>query len=121
MDGLTGKALKRAYEAMAIPQDLQQEMSAALRTLRKIRERITKDYSEIRNIAIAHRDADVLRQYRAIRDLDTDKVYTLVGEFFQAVELFMAAHGKILTASSTMQSILRQWSDWEGRQKTSQP
>jgi nucleotide-binding universal stress UspA family protein len=113
MDAVTGRALKKALDTMKIPDELQREMTAALRRLRKIRERIEKDYTFVRNVAIAHRDPDVLAQYRAIRDLDTDKLYEITAEFFQAVDQFIVAHTKLLNASSTMASVLAQWAEYE--------
>lgn len=113
MDAVAGQKLKAALDTMKIQDELQREMAAALRRLRKIKERVGKDYTFVRNVAIAHRDPDVLAQYRAIRDLDTDKLYEITAEFFRAVEQFVAAHIKLMHASSSIASVLAQWTEHE--------
>ncbi len=107
------KTFKKALDTMKIPDELQREMTTALRRLRKTREHIERDYKFVRNATIAHRDPDVLAQYRAIRDLDTDKLYGITAEFFQAVDQFVIAHTKVLTTSATMASVLAQWAEHE--------
>lgn len=113
MGGVTGRALAEAMDTMKIPEDLQRSLTIALRRLRKIREKVTKEFSIVRNSTIGHRDADVLAQYRAIRDLDTDTMYELIAEFFSAVGQFISAHTQVYHASSSVQSLLGQWTDWE--------
>jgi hypothetical protein len=115
MDGVTGRTLVQAMTTMKIPDDLQKSLTVALRRLRKIRERVTGEFSFVRNAAIGHRDPDVLAQYRAIRDFDTEKMYDLIAEFFAAVGEFMAAHGQVYNASSSMTSFLAQWAEWESK------
>ncbi|GAA0569890.1 hypothetical protein [Rhizomicrobium electricum] len=118
-DKVSGKKFKEALDLMAIPAYLRLEAVDVLRELRQIQRKANSQFTHIRNTAIAHRDADALLQYRAIRDLKEWEVWELAAEFFAAVEKFILVHTKILGASQTLQSYIRQWSDSEKRQ--SQP
>jgi hypothetical protein len=97
-------------ELMLIPDGLRREAIDALRGLRVIQRKANNKFSFIRNAAIAHRDPNALVQYRAIRDLDVDEVMALALEVFAAVEKFVGVQTKLLHASNTLPSYLRQWS-----------
>ena len=84
-----------------------------LTELRLIQRKAQKQFSFIRNTAIAHRDPNALTQYRAIRDLNVDSVLEIAVEFFGAVEKFIAIQTKILLAGNSLQSFLNQWSESE--------
>jgi hypothetical protein len=107
-DKVCGKALKEAFELLETPDDLQARTIACVRGLRTIQNKARK-FTDIRNSAIAHRDANALTQYRAIRDLNVKDVWELGAEFFAQVQIFIQMLTQILQASDPTRSVLRQW------------
>jgi hypothetical protein len=112
-DKVAGRQLKHAMELMLIPDDLRREAIDCLRTLRIVQRKANKQFSFVRNAAIAHRDPNALVQYRAIRDLNVEAVMELGAEFFAAVEVFVSVQTKLLTAGNNLQSFFNQWSATE--------
>jgi hypothetical protein len=108
-DQVTGRELRDALDLMLIPQELRQEATQALRKLRAIQEKATKQFSFIRNAAIAHRDPNALVQYRAIRDLNVEEVMKTAVEFYSAIGVFVSLLTKLMLAGSTLPAMLRQW------------
>jgi hypothetical protein len=109
-DKVAGQQLKHAMELMLIPDNLRREAIDCLRTLRIVQRKANKQFSFVRNAAIAHRDPNALVQYRAIRDLNVGAVMELSVEFFAAVEKFVHVQTKLLTAGNNLQSFFNQWS-----------
>ncbi len=112
-DKVTGRMLKGALESMMIPNDLRDRTVAALRRLRLVQRKVTKQFSFVRNAAIGHRDPDALAQYRAIRNLNIDEVMAIAVEFFAAIEQFMSAFTQVMLAGNSTQSYIRQWIESE--------
>lgn len=81
----------------------------ALRVLREVQRKVTKQFSFVRNAAIAHRDPDALSQFRAIRDLEVAKVANVAVEFYKGVSLFMGVLTRLMNESGTLPALLRQW------------
>ena len=113
-DKVTGRILRDALELMMIPDDVKSQAVAALRNLRLVQRKVTKNFSFIRNATIAHRDPNALAQYRAIRDLNIDEVMAIAVEFFAAVEQFIGVLTQIMLAGNSLQSYVRQWVESEG-------
>jgi hypothetical protein len=113
-DKVSGRALKEALDTMLIPGELKTQTIEALRTLRLIQRKVTKNFSFVRNATIGHRDPNALAQYRAIRDLKVDEVMAIAVEFFAAVERFVVLLTQIMLAGNSLQSYLRQWTESEG-------
>ena len=109
-DKVTGRELKNALELMLIPEDLRREAIQSMRALRVIQRKAHKQFSFIRNAAIAHRDRNALVQYRAIRDLKVDEVFAIGVEFFAAAEKFISLLTRLMLAGNTLPSFLNQWS-----------
>jgi hypothetical protein len=109
-DKVSGRALRNGMDQMLIPDELKHEVSASLRRLRKIQEKATTKFTSVRNAAIAHRDPDALIQYRAIRDLDVQKVMGVAIEFFDEVGTFISVLTRLMVGGNTLPSYLRQWS-----------
>lgn len=108
-DKVTGRGLKDALDAIQASAALKAQAVDALRALRLVQRKVAKEYSFVRNAAIAHRDPNALVQYRAIRDLDVEKVFATAIEFFQAVERFMPVLTSLMLESGTWPALLRQW------------
>jgi hypothetical protein len=106
----SGRSLQKSFEHMGIPDGLRREAIESLRKLRKIQERVNAKFSLVRNAAIAHRDPNALIQYRAIRDMDVNAVWKMSGEFFAEAENFLMVLARLMSASQTLPSYLKQWS-----------
>jgi hypothetical protein len=63
----------------------------------------------LRNATIAHRDADALLQYRAIRNLKTEMVFAISGEFYAAARRFIDVVPRLMLESGTFPALLRQY------------
>jgi hypothetical protein len=113
-DKVTGRGLRAALDAIQASDAVKAQTVDALRTLRLVQRKIAREYGFIRNAAIAHRDPNALVQYRAIRDLDVDKVFAMTIEFFQAVERFMPVLTSLMLESGTWPALLRQWRQNDG-------
>jgi hypothetical protein len=108
-DQVTGQTLKQALDTIQAPKELRDEAVNALRAMRGIQRKVTKQFGFVRNAAIAHREPNALVQYRAIRDLRVNDVMALAVEFYSAVDKFMPVLSKLVLASGTMPALLRQW------------
>jgi len=113
-DEVSGRALHDALAIMETSEELRRETIGSLRRLRKIQEKAKRQFAFIRNVAIAHRDPDALVQYRAIRDLNVDDVFSVAAEFFAEVEIFVDLMTKIMLTTNNLRSFLRQWSETHG-------
>ena len=116
-DKVTGTSLKNALNAAGVSEQSRQEAVAALRIVRNVQRKVRKTFGSLRNSTIAHRDADALAQYRAIRDINIDEVFTVAGEFYSGAERFINVLPKLLAESSTLHSLLSQWLQSEQAQK----
>lgn len=94
---------------MNYPTEIQQAAIEALRSLRKIQERIGKRYGDIRNSVIAHRDADALSQYRVIRDLRPEEVLEYAAGFYSGAERFISLLPSIMQETGSLKSLVRQY------------
>lgn len=112
-DKVSGRTLKQALDTMLVPQELKAEMIEALRRLRLIQRKVTKNFTFLRNATIGHRDPNALAQYRAIRDLKVDEVMAIAVEFFAAVEQFVRALTQVMLAANSLESYMGQWMESE--------
>ena len=109
MGKVTGKRLQQAMEEVAIPDALQYEVVASLRELRKTQRRAKKMLGHARNSAFAHRDADALIQYRAIRDLEAKAILEIAAEFYDAADRFVAVFPRLIVVGGSLPSLIRQY------------
>ena len=107
-DKVTGKAFRDATLSLRLSQESRLAMTRALRATRKSRERMTKRFGNVRNYVIAHRDADALAQWRIIQELDMREALPLIGEFYDAVRLFIGALPDVMVAAGCSEAILKQ-------------
>ena len=113
-DKVSGRALKDALDAAQTPQHLRTQIVDVLRQLRAVQRKISKEFTFVRNAAIGHRDPNALLQYRAIRDLRTERVFQLAEEFYGAIHSFMPVLTELMLESGKLSSLLAQWSPQEG-------
>src|SRR5205807_608267 len=90
MDKVTGQRLKKALDTVSAPKEVKTRAVEALRKVRKVHERAEKEFSFVRNAAIAHRDADAVAQYRAIVQVDELAVLRIAAEFYEASNEFLS-------------------------------
>ena len=110
LDKVTGQKLQNALVEMGISDETKKEVREALRLIRKVQQKIRKEFSFVRNNAIAHRYENALVQYREIRNLNVLEVLGVAAEFYEHSDKFIGALTKIMKEGSTMTSLIRQWS-----------
>lgn len=108
LDEVTGRRFREALSNLGIPEASKEDMTKALRAVRKTRERITKRFGDLRNNAIAHRGADAVAQYKLIADLRQEEVLPLVAEFYDAVHLFVGALPDVMLVAGSLSAYLKQ-------------
>lgn len=109
LNKVTGNSLRNALKHLNASEELMDETNACLRALRKAQEKAAKQYAVIRNAAIAHRDADALRQCDLIEGLDVMKTLETASEFYRAAERFTSVLIRLLTETTSFTSLLGQW------------
>lgn len=105
----SARKMNRIYEHAGIGHPLREEMALALRKMNRAQVAARKLLAHLRHSTIAHRDADALRQYRTIMDLDTLKTLKILASFYEAVDLFNVALPKLMIDSSRPLSLLKQY------------
>lgn len=108
MDKVTGNKLKSAMQNSGIPEEIQREMVASLRDVRKAQNYAKNVLSKARNATIAHRDPDALKQYRMIRDLDQKLVLQVAEDFYKASKKFNTAMSNVILLGGSMQGLFNQ-------------
>lgn len=84
LNKVAGKQFREAINYFGASKELRHRLAKNLRYVRKIQSELRDEFFEIRNKTIAHRDADAMRQYRLIRNLDEMKVVERAGDYFKA-------------------------------------
>ena len=107
-DKVSGRSLKDALDALDPPEALRRECVDVLRRLRMVQRKARAQFAIVRNSAIAHRDADALFQYRAIRDLRTDAVIEIAAEFYDGVRDFIGVLTELLRECSPLRKFVRE-------------
>jgi hypothetical protein len=109
LDKVSGQPLREALETIGAPEHLRKEASLALREVRAVQNKARKEFSVLRNATIAHRDPNALLQYRAIRNLKVEAVFSIAGEFYLAAGRFIQLVPRLMLESSTIPALLRQY------------
>lgn len=91
MGKVTGRKMNFIYEATGLSDTSKAAVVVALKELKKARKGIENQFSETRHNTIAHREADAMRQYEIISDLE-------IMQFAPALTKFYEASGSLLTA-----------------------
>lgn len=109
LDKVAGKKLQQAMDDTAVPDKIRREVTVSLRKVRTTQLRAKKMMGHVRNTAIAHRDADALIQYRAIRDLDTQSVFELAADYYDSAGRFIAVLPRLIDAGGSLTALVRQY------------
>ena len=115
LDKVAGQSLRQALETMKAPDDMKAAATDALRAIRKVQKRAESEFEFLRNATIAHRDPDGIAQYKAITELDEIEVLELAAEFYTAADAFISLLPQIVLQSSTLPSLLAQYSKREAK------
>lgn len=108
IDKVAGNRLRQALDDSATPEDLRQEVTEAMRTIRKAQSRAQRQFSYLRNSTIAHRDPDAIRQYRDIVEIDGMEVTKIAANFYAGTGKFIEIIPRLLEHMSTLQGMLGQ-------------
>lgn len=108
LDKVAGNRLRDAMDRTNVPSSLREEVTEALRQIRKAQDRAKRKFAYLRNATIAHRDADALRQHFDIQELDTLEVVKIAAEFYEGVDKFIEMLPKLVSFFSTPASLVRQ-------------
>ncbi|MDP2072810.1 hypothetical protein [Hydrogenophaga sp.] len=104
IDKVAGNKLRQALVDAETPESLRQEVTEAMRSIRKAQARAQRHFTYLRNSTIAHRDADALRQYRDIIEIDGLEVTRVAADFYAGTNKFI----------EMMPRLLAQLGSWKG-------
>ncbi len=108
IDKVAGNKLRLALDDGATPEDLRQEVTEAMRAIRKAQSRAQRRFAYLRNSTIAHRDPDAIRQYRDIVEIDGIEVTKVAAEFYAGTSRFIEMIPKLLIHLSTWPGMIGQ-------------
>lgn len=108
MQKVTGANFRAAIDFFSPPKKLKIDLECALSNLACVHARAKSRFEDIRNYTIAHRDADAMKQYRLIRNIDEIAVSEIAVEFFSAVNPVVALLSELVRESSGMHHVLNQ-------------
>lgn len=109
MQKVTGAKFRAAIDFFSPPKKLKLDLESALLKLATVHAAIKLKLSDIRNYTIAHRDADALKQYRLIRNIDELEVARLAGDFFAAANPVVPLLAELVRESGGMHHLLNQY------------
>ena len=115
IDKVAGNKLRQALDDGATPESLRQEVTEAMRAIRKAPARAQRQFTYLRNTTIAHRDADAIRQYRDIVGIDGLEVTKVAADFYSGTSKFIEIIPRLLAQLSTLQGMIDQVSAQSAR------
>lgn len=108
LDKAGGNRLRRALDDTHAPLELRQDLAAALRMVRTAQQKAQRQFADLRNSTIAHRDADAISQYRSISEIDGVTVLQTAAEFYAGTHAFMDVMPKVLSHVGGMSGLISQ-------------
>lgn len=106
MGKVAGKNLKALLSRSSVPEEVQNELFEALRTLKRAQRKAAKILHQPRNSVIAHRDANALAQVETIENLNAKEVFGAAEEFYASSDRFMGAFSKVLLQAGSLQGLV---------------
>jgi hypothetical protein len=91
MGKVTGRKMHFIYETTGLSDASKNGIVLALKELKKARKDVESQFSEARHNAIAHREANALRQYEIISDLEIMQFKVVLKKFFNASDLLLSS------------------------------
>jgi len=117
MGKVTGRRMNFIYETTGLSEKNKKAVVDSLKELKQARKGVEKKLSETRHNTIAHRDADAMRQYKIISNLEVMDFTPVLTEFYAASDKLLKAMISALYEISTMKSLLHQIVNREKRPK----
>lgn len=108
IDKVAGNKFRQALDDCDASESLREEVKEAMRSIRKAQARAQRQFAYLRNSTIAHRDADALRQYRDIIEIDGLEVTKTAVEFYAGTTKFIEMIPRLITQMSTWQGLTGQ-------------
>lgn len=108
MDKVAGRRLTSALNDGKVPSELRDEVTEAMRAIRKSQANAQRKFAYLRNSTIAHRDPDAIRQYRDITEIDGLEVVQIAAEFYSGTSMFMDVLPSLLAHLGTTSGIISQ-------------
>lgn len=108
IDKAGGSKLRVALEDAAVPAELRQEMTKALRAIRAAQAKAQKQFAVLRHTTIAHRDADAISQYQKIIKLDSLEIMQTASEFYKGTDAFMSVIPRLISHVGGMNGVIAQ-------------
>jgi hypothetical protein len=91
MGKVTGRKMHFIYETTGLSDASKNGIVLALKELKKARKDVESQFSEARHNAIAHREANALRQHEIISDLEIMQFKVVLKKFFNASDLLLSS------------------------------
>jgi|EndMetStandDraft_4_1072995.scaffolds.fasta_scaffold175761_2 hypothetical protein len=117
IDKVAGNKLRQALDDGAVPQELRDEVTDAMRSIRKAQAQAQRQFANLRNSTIAHRDPDALKQYRDIVALDGLEITRIVADFYTGTSKFIAMIPRLLRHLGTWHGLLAQMQAQQDRRQ----
>ncbi|WP_316674933.1 hypothetical protein [uncultured Tolumonas sp.] len=108
MSKVTGRRMQFIYEVTGLSDTSKSAVVMALKELKKARKDIESQLSETRHNTIAHREADALRQYEIITNLEITQFAPALTKFYYASDILLNALTTALIEISTTKSLFQQ-------------
>lgn len=119
IDKVAGGKLRQALQDGKVPEELQNAVTEAMRTIRKAQSKAQRQFANLRNSTIAHRDPDAIRQYRDIVEIDGLDVVNTAAEFYKGTHLFIEVLPQLVAHLGTWPALLGQISAQSTRKSSS--
>lgn len=108
MGKVAGRRMNFIYEATGLSEGLKSAIVDALKDLKRARREVEFKLSEARHNTIAHRDADAMRQYEIISNLDVMAFSPVLTDFYSASDKLLKVMVAVMLEIGTMESLFRQ-------------
>lgn len=119
IDKVAGNKLRQALDDCGTPDGLRQEVTDAMRAIRKAQSKAQREFTYLRNSTIAHRDANALQQYRDITEIDGLEVIKIAAEFYAGTNKFIEMIPKLLAQMASWQGMISQLTAQSTREEAS--
>lgn len=108
IDKVAGNKLRQALDDGKTPEDLRQQVTEAMRSIRRAQARAQRQFANLRNSTIAHRDPNAIQQYRDIIGIDGLEVTQIAADFYSGTSQFIEMIPRLLAHLSALQGIIGQ-------------
>ncbi len=108
MSKVTGRKMHFIYETTGLSDTSKAAVVVALKELKKARRNVESQVSETRHNTIAHREADAMRQYEIISDLEIMQFAPALEKLYEASEALLKAMTLAMLEIGSTKSLFHQ-------------